>query len=93
MPGLFVKIKRETPVGDLPHPAIYCANHSSYLDIVINYVVIPHYFVSMSKREVEKAPLFRIFFREMNILVDRKSKIDSRKAFIRAIQEIDKGKS
>lgn len=93
VPGLFVKIKRDTPTGDLPQTAIYCANHASYLDIVINYVVIPHYFVSMSKREIEKAPLFRIFFREMNILVDRKSKTDSHKAFIRAIQEIDKGNS
>jgi 1-acyl-sn-glycerol-3-phosphate acyltransferase len=93
VPGLFVKIKRHTPESELPNPAVYCANHASYLDIVINYIVVPHYFVSMGKREIEKAPLFNIFFKEMNILVDRKSNSDAHKAFIRAGEEIDKGHS
>lgn len=91
VPGLFVKIKRETPVEKLPCPAVYCANHASYLDIVINYLVVPQYFVSMGKIEINKAPLFRIFFKEMNILVDRKSHSGSHKAFIRAGQEIENG--
>ena len=91
VPGLFVKIKRKTPSDKLPYPAVYCANHASYLDIIINYIVVPHYFVSMGKKEIDKAPLFRIFFKEMNILVDRKSISGSHKAFIRAGQEIDKG--
>lgn len=91
VPGIFVKIKRETPAGNLPNPAVYIANHASYLDIVINYLAVPHYFVSMGKQEIDKAPLFRIFFKEMNILVDRKSISGSHKAFIRAGHEIDKG--
>jgi len=91
VPGLSVKIKRETPAEKLPFPAVYCANHASYLDIVFNYLVVPKYFVSMGKQELNKAPLFRIFFKEMNILVDRKSNSGSHKAFIRAGQEIDKG--
>lgn len=91
VPKLFVKIKRETPSNGLPYPSVYCANHASYLDIVLNYLVVPHYFVSMGKQELNKAPLFRIFFKEMNILVNRKSNSGSHKAFIRAGQEIDKG--
>lgn len=91
VPGIAVKIKRETPAQTLPYPSVYCANHASYLDIVLNYLAVPHYFVSMGKQELNKAPLFRIFFREMNILVDRKSNSGSHKAFIRAGQEIDKG--
>jgi len=91
VPKLFVKIKRETPSKALPYPCVYCANHASYLDIVLNYLVVPHYFVSMGKQELNKAPLFRIFFKEMNILVNRKSNSGSHKAFIRAGQEIDKG--
>ncbi len=91
VPGLFVKIKRETPAEKLPSPAVYCANHASYLDIVLNYLAVPNYFVSMGKQEIDKAPLFRIFFKEMNILVDRKSISGSHKAFIRAGKEIDKG--
>ena len=91
IPGIFVKIKHATPAKSLPFPSVYCANHASYLDIVLNYLVVPHYFVSMGKQELNKAPLFRIFFKEMNILVDRKSNSGSHRAFIRAGQEIDKG--
>ncbi len=91
VPGLFVKIKRATPVDKLPYPAVYCANHASYLDIVLSYLVVPKYFVSMGKQEIDKAPLFRIFFREMNILVDRKSNMGSHRAFVRAGQELEKG--
>jgi 1-acyl-sn-glycerol-3-phosphate acyltransferase len=47
----------------------------------------------MGKQELDKAPLFRIFFREMNILVDRSSNTASHRAFMRAGQDIDKGDS
>lgn len=93
IPGLFVTIKRATPAGQLPVRAVYCANHASYLDIIINYLVVPHYFVSMGKQEIGKAPLFRIFFREMNILVNRRSRMGSHRAFIRAGHELEKGHS
>jgi 1-acyl-sn-glycerol-3-phosphate acyltransferase len=74
-------------------PAIFCANHNSYIDIMLAYVFIPCYFVFMGKREIESIPLFNIFFRGMNILVDRKSNVDAHKAFVRAGEEIDKGNS
>jgi 1-acyl-sn-glycerol-3-phosphate acyltransferase len=93
VPGLLVRVKRESPIDQLPQPAVYCANHASYLDIVIYYLVVPNYFVSMGKQELDKAPLFRIFFREMNILVDRKSNSGSHKAFMKAAQEIKRGNS
>lgn len=93
VPGLFVSIKRATPASELPVRAVYCANHASYLDIIVNYLVVPHYFVSMGKQEIGKAPLFRIFFREMNILVNRRSKMGSHRAFVRAGNELEKGHS
>lgn len=92
VPGIFVNIKRNSPEA-LPEKAVYCANHASYLDIIINYIVIDKYFVSMGKQEIDKAPLFRIFFKEMNILVDRKSKTGSHRAFMRAGQELANGHS
>ncbi len=91
IPGLFYKIKRETPSEKLPQPAVYCANHASYLDIVYSYIAIPNYFVFMGKQELNRAPLFRIFFRDMNILVDRSSNMASHRAFIRAGQDLDRG--
>jgi 1-acyl-sn-glycerol-3-phosphate acyltransferase len=93
IPGLFVKIKRETHENTLPQPAVYCANHASYIDIVISYLVIPNYFVFMGKQELGKIPLFRIFFRDMNILVDRNNNSSAHKAFMRAGSDIDKGHS
>jgi 1-acyl-sn-glycerol-3-phosphate acyltransferase len=74
-------------------PVIFCANHNSYIDILLAYVFIPGYFVFMGKREIESIPLFNIFFKGMNILVDRKSNVDAHKAFVRAGEEIDKGNS
>jgi 1-acyl-sn-glycerol-3-phosphate acyltransferase len=72
---------------------IFCANHSSYFDIILSYCIIPNYFIFMGKKELEKVPLFNIFFKEMNILVDRKSSTGSHKAFIRAGVELNKHNS
>lgn len=93
VPGIFVSVGKRNRVKDLPHPCIYCANHTSYLDIVVSYKVFPKYFVFMGKQELDKAPLFRVFFKKMNILVDRKSNMNSHRAFKRAGEELDKGRS
>ncbi len=93
VPGVFVKVKREIPAEDLPVPCVYVANHSSYLDIVISYIVVPKYMIYMGKMEIEKAPLFRIFFRDMNIYVDRSSRTGSYKAFQTASERLQKGES
>ncbi|MCU0435651.1 MAG: 1-acyl-sn-glycerol-3-phosphate acyltransferase [Bacteroidia bacterium] len=98
VPGIFLKTEREQP----PHhggPCVYVANHASYLDIVVSYIVIPHYFVYMGKLEIDKAPLLRIFFRErkgragMNIYVDRKTRAGSYKAFRQAGEKLASGQS
>lgn len=93
VPGLFLNIIRRVPKDAIPHPCIYCGNHVSYLDIVASYLITPNYFVFMGKQELDKAPLFRIFFKEMNILVDRSSNVASHRAFMRAGAEIEKGHS
>ena len=43
----------------------------------------------MGKDELRKAPLFNIFFKEMNILVNRQSKIGSHRALEAAAKKID----
>jgi len=45
----------------------------------------------MGKAELRKVPLFRKFFDRMNIPVNRKSVLDSHRAFVRAGSDIDKG--
>lgn len=70
---------------------VFCPNHSSILDILISYVAIPHYFHFMGKAELTKIPLFGIFFRRMNISVDRSSLKASYGAYQRAHDDIQKG--
>ncbi len=93
VPGLFLSAKHKNKNKKLPQPCIYCANHVSYIDIVVSYLITSNYFVFMGKQELGRAPLFNVFFKQMNILVDRKNPMASHKAFMRAGTEIDKGHS
>ncbi|MBS1646022.1 MAG: 1-acyl-sn-glycerol-3-phosphate acyltransferase [Bacteroidetes bacterium] len=80
-------------INDIPQPCVIVSNHASYLDIIVSYFIIKNYFVFMAKFELNKAPLFNIFFKDMQISVDRASKTASHKAFLRAGLEIDAGHS
>lgn len=94
VPGIFVSVDDKANVKTIHKPCVYCANHSSYLDIMISYIILPGYFVFMGKSELTKAPVFKMFFTKgINIAVDRKSRIGSHQAFLRAAKEIDKGHS
>ncbi|MFL5752759.1 MAG: lysophospholipid acyltransferase family protein [Bacteroidia bacterium] len=90
---IFVKRYARTDLSTLPQPCVIVANHASYLDIVISYLFLKKYYVFMAKIELNKAPLFNIFFKDMQIAVDRKSRVGSHKAFVRAAEEIDAGHS
>ncbi len=91
--GLFLFKEYEIAKKDIPQPCVIVANHSSYLDIVFSYLILSKYFVFMAKLELNKAPLFNIFFKDMQISVDRKSRMDAHRAFLRAQEEIDAGHS
>lgn len=67
---------------------VICPNHISYLDIVIMYVAFPHYFHFMGKAELERVPFFNIFFKRMNIGVNRSSRTASHKAYLRACSDL-----
>lgn len=71
---------------------IICPNHSSFLDIFCIYSIFPKYFVFTGKKEIEKWPLFGLYYTSgMNITVDRHSRTGSIKALKRMSQEIDNG--
>lgn len=93
MSGIFLKKIFLTDKNKLPKPAIYVANHTSYLDILASYVVIPNYTIFMGKAELRKVPFINLFFRGMNVLVNRKSKMDSHRAFIEIGTRLDEGTS
>jgi 1-acyl-sn-glycerol-3-phosphate acyltransferase len=91
--GLFLKREYHVSRSQIPQPCVIVANHSSYLDIVFSYLILKKYFVFMAKLELNRAPLFNIFFKDMQISVDRKSRMDAHRAFLRAQEEIDAGHS
>lgn len=73
---------------------IICPNHSSFLDIFCLYTIFPNYFVFTGKKEIEKWPLFHIYYTSgMNILVDRKTKTGMISALKRMSKELESGNS
>ncbi|HNP47799.1 MAG TPA: lysophospholipid acyltransferase family protein [Bacteroidia bacterium] len=86
---IFYKIEKKSEL-DKNKAYVFCPNHTSYLDIMLIYISIPAYFHTMGKAELRRVPLFRHFFDRMNIPVNRKSRVDSHRAFIRACNDIDK---
>lgn len=89
--GVKLKIKG---MENIPPDGAYiiCPNHTSFLDIFCIYSIFPRYFVFTGKKEIEKWPLFHIYYTSgMNILVDRHNKRGDIKALKRMSREIDKG--
>lgn len=73
---------------------IICANHKSYLDIVLMYLVIDIDFAFLGKSELLKWPVINIFFkRGVDIPVYRDSKTRAAECLIIAEKEIKKGRS
>jgi len=89
---IFPTVKYETGGEKIPSPCVLVSNHCSYLDIVLSYIPF-QLFCFCSQAGTRQGTLFRIFFRRMNILVNRKSTVDSHKAYIHAGERIDKGKN
>lgn len=70
--GLFPQTQFEEKL-DKNQQYIFVANHFSYLDILSLNVQVGQYFRFLAKSELSKIPLFKIFFRTIDISVDRKS--------------------
>lgn len=89
--GIFLRVKGAKRI---PKDGAYiiCANHSSFLDSFCLYSIISRYFVFTGKKEIEKWPLFHIFYTSgMNIMVDRHSATGSYGALKRMTRELTSG--
>lgn len=89
--GVYLKVDgRENILKN--QPFIICANHSSFLDIPCLYSMFNEYFIFTGKQEIEKWPLFHIFYTSgMNVLVDRKNKQGVLKGFKHMVKVLDEG--
>ncbi|MDQ8052147.1 MAG: lysophospholipid acyltransferase family protein [Pedobacter sp.] len=72
---------------------IYCANHTSNLDIIIFCLLANGRYHFMGKEELTKNPVLGIFFRSIDIPVSRESKISAFRAFKKAGDNLEKGMS
>lgn len=88
---MFMPVRRKVLAQLPPPPYVVCCNHGSYIDTALMYRVIPDYFLFMGKYELLKWPLFNIFFKGMNIAVNRTSHVEAHKAFRKAEERIEQG--
>ncbi len=72
-------------------PFIWCPNHTSALDILEMYAVVPHYFHFVAKKEHAESPLFGVMFTKTHIPINRNSMTESFKAMQRALSDLQKG--
>ncbi|MBC7410838.1 MAG: 1-acyl-sn-glycerol-3-phosphate acyltransferase [Bacteroidia bacterium] len=91
VPGIFVHTKGNANVATTP--CVLVANHASYLDIIVSYVVFNFYFVFVGKSEIRSAPLFNVFFKRMNILVDRGNASSGATAYKACSERLQRGES
>ncbi len=88
--GIIRKVTFEQPL-DYSKTYIYCANHSSYLDIPLVGLSIGHTrFFYMAKAELSKVPLFKIFFKTVDVAVDRRDPIKAAMALKLAQEKLKK---
>lgn len=83
-------------MDDLPElpdgPYVIVANHSSYLDIILMYRILPkNKFLFIGKSELLKWPIINIFFKKVDIAVNRDSRSSGMQSILRAKEELKNG--
>lgn len=90
--GIFYKVHYEERL-DKNKTYIYIANHTSYLDTPFMCTIARGNFHFMGKKEFLQNPILKMFFETIDIPVDRESRIGSFKAFKKAEENLQSGRS
>ncbi len=72
---------------------MFCANHTSMIDIMLMLAVIKNPFVFVGKAELGKIPIFGFFYKRTCILVDRGSPKSRKAVLAEAERRLKKGLS
>ncbi len=88
--GIFYKIDLEEKL-DPDKTYIFCANHTSTIDIPLITSIIPLPICYIGKDDLSNIPIFGYLFKNNHVIVNRKSLVNSYNAFINAGEKIDKG--
>lgn len=71
--GGFIPLKKEIRgKKPYPRPAVYCANHTSYIDIPLIFFALSGYFKIIGKKSLDDVPVFGYMFSRLYISVNRK---------------------
>jgi 1-acyl-sn-glycerol-3-phosphate acyltransferase len=89
--GIRVRISRDEGINSLEQPCVFIANHTSYLDILSMALVIPGNFMFLAKHELSKIPLFGIFFRTVDLGVNRKDVMAAGKSYVQTRHRLQNG--
>jgi 1-acyl-sn-glycerol-3-phosphate acyltransferase len=90
--GIFFRFHYEEPLK-AGQTYVYCSNHTSNLDIMILTILAKGSFHFMGKEDLLHNPVFKPFFKTIDIPVNRDSKMSSFRAFKRAGENLEKGMS
>lgn len=90
--GVYFNFKFEQKLDD-KKIYIYCANHTSNLDIVLFCLLAKGRYHFMGKEELTKNPVLGLFFRTIDIAVSRESKFSAFRAFKKAGENLENGMS
>ncbi len=86
-----VVFEKELPKNE---PYIFCPNHTSYLDIVMLYLMLPHHIAFLGKAEILKWPIISLFFkRGVDIPVFREDNKRALDCLIPAANELKNNRS
>ena len=81
------KISVTSKLGDGPY--VICANHASYLDILTMYSAFNHHrFLFIGKKELLTWPIINIFFKNIDIAIDRNKPREAIKSLEHAKQQL-----
>lgn len=90
--GVYFKFKFEVPLKD-DQTYIYCANHTSNLDIMILCLLAKGRFHFLGKEELLHNPVLKLFFQTIDVPVNRDSKISAFRAFKKVGDNLEQGMS
>lgn len=83
--GVFWRVSSDSfDLKRLKGSAVFVGNHTSIIDIFLFLAVIPKPVMFIGKKALAKFPLFGMFYRAVNILVDRKDPSSRRLALDKA---------
>lgn len=72
---------------------MFCANHTSMIDIMLMLAIVKNPFVFVGKAELAKLPIFGFFYKRTCILVDRDNPSSRQAVFAEAQKRLNKGLS